>query len=267
MNKTEQIPRAQPQKSRFFWLLPFAFCLLIFLSGCVNYDVGINFNSQHRGTFVQHIKLGEKLTSFSQSTLTQWFDSLEQRAQKLQGKTKKISPQEIIVTIPFNNGKELTSVFNSFFNPNPEKVVPLSDLTEPEVQLSSKVSLQQSNLLLVQRDRLSMDIDLRAFDFFSNQDKLILNPASAVEIEIDLNTPWGAKSINRENYLTPQILEESRKLVWQLQPGQVNYIEAVFWLPSPIGVGAIAILLIVLAGFFLKYKSFPWGSLPQQSLT
>jgi hypothetical protein len=45
--------------------------------------------------------------------------------------------------------------------------------------------------------------------------------------------------------------------MWTLKPGQLNHLEAVFWLPSPLGIGTLVIVLLVLGGFYLKYKSLP----------
>ncbi len=96
-----------------FWVVLLASLLL---SGCVNYDVGVNFDNSNHGELVQHIKLGERLTSFSGDYVYEWLNSIERRARKLEGKTKRISPEEIIVTIPFSNGQELQQKFNEFFN-------------------------------------------------------------------------------------------------------------------------------------------------------
>ncbi|HCF28384.1 MAG TPA: DUF3153 domain-containing protein, partial [Cyanobacteria bacterium UBA11049] len=35
----------------------------LLLSGCVQYQVGVNFSHPNRGEIVQHIKLGERLIS------------------------------------------------------------------------------------------------------------------------------------------------------------------------------------------------------------
>ena len=82
----------------------------LLLSGCVKCDVAVNFAGQHHGEIVQHIKLGERLANFSNSQTTEWLRSIEHRARKLRGRTKRLGEQEIIVTIPFNNGAELSSV-------------------------------------------------------------------------------------------------------------------------------------------------------------
>ncbi|MGB8691846.1 MAG: DUF3153 domain-containing protein, partial [Microcoleus sp.] len=87
------------KKKHFFFLLPFVFCLLNLVTGCVQYDVGVNFESQTRGEIVQHIKLGDKLTSFSSETVGEWLKSVERRVRLLDGKTKRLSAQEVSVRI------------------------------------------------------------------------------------------------------------------------------------------------------------------------
>lgn len=247
------------KKKRVSCLLSFAFCLLTFLTGCVRYDVGINFESQHRGAIVQHIKLGQQLTSLSQSEAIKWLNTVESRAAHLQGKTKRVSDQEMIVTIPFNNGKELAAKFNQFFNPNPQKKAQSFKQNNLDlVQLNSEISLQQSNLLLLERNRLSLSVDLRALGVLSNQGNLIVSPGSLVDLEFILNTPWGARNIVKENTLNADVNKGGQQLIWHLQPGQINKIETVFWVPSVLGLGTLLIIVLVLIGFYLKYKRFPW---------
>jgi hypothetical protein len=71
-----------------------------------------------------------------------------------------------------------------------------------------------------------------------------------------LKTPWGAKTIQRtENAPVPQ--KNHNQLVWHLNPGELNHIEAVFWLPSPLGIGTLLIVLFVGVGYYLRYKFMP----------
>lgn len=232
----------------------------LLLSGCVQYDVGVNFEGQHHGAIVQHIKLGEQLTSFSNEQATEWLRSIEQRARQLQGKTNRLSDEEIVVTIPFNNGQELESKFNQFFNPvEQQKSSSGSSETVDLPQLESKLHIAQGNFLLVQRDRLSYDLDLRSLGVLSSKGNVIVSPNTLLDLKFSLEAPWGARSIEKaENAIHPEVYDDGHQLVWTLQPGQLNHIEAVFWLPSPLGVGSLAIALFILGGFYLKYKSFPW---------
>ncbi|WP_157867449.1 DUF3153 domain-containing protein [Gloeothece citriformis] len=238
--------------------LPFVCLLMLLLTGCVRYDVGINFDSQHHGQIIQHITLGQQLTSLSQTEAQKWLNSIEQRAKQLQGKAKKISPQELIVSIPFSNGQDLADKFNQFFNPKPEKV---TQKVSPEnldlVQLKSEMSVRQSNLLLLERNELTLSVDLRVLGVLSNQGNIIVSPGSLVDIDLALNTPWKTQLIDPENGLSPQIKNEGKQLVWHLIPGQINRIEAVFWVPSWLGIGTVGIILFIISGFYLKYRHFP----------
>lgn len=226
----------------------------LLLSGCVQYQVGVNFDHPNHGEIVQHIKLGDRLVSFSGESASAWLSSIERRARQLQGKAKRLSNEEIAVTIPFNNGAELEEKFNTFFNPTGKKTdvtVEGSDLP----QIDSHLSLNQNNLLLLVRNRLSYDLDLRSLELISTNSNLQITPGSILEFEFSLNTPWGARSIESPLAIQPE--KQGQQLVWKLQPGELNHLEAVFWLPSPLGIGTVVIALFVAAGIYLRYKFMP----------
>lgn len=261
------IPRIL-NRLRVLWVVLLASLLL---SGCVQYDVGINFEGQHRGTIVQHIKLEERLTNFSKDQVNEWLKSLERRARQLQGKTQRLSDQEIIVTLPFSNGQELESKFNQFFNPaDQKKSTDKANATE-DVDLpnfNSRISLTQGNFIFWVRNQLSYELDLRSLGVLSANGNVIVSPDSLLNLQFSLETPWAARSIEKNpNSLTPEVYDDGHQLVWTLQPGQLNHIEAVFWLPSPLGIGAFVIVLLVLGGFYVKYKSFPWSASPSVAPT
>lgn len=222
------------------------------LSGCVNYQAGVTFETPNRGELVQHIQLKEQLTAFSSSQAQEWLESLEQRARKLDGKVKRLSKQEVVLRIPFASGNEFEEKFNQFFNPpKPKKGNESLDIPP----ISSKLQLQQGNFIFWVRNHLVYEVDLRSLALVANDGNVIVSPASLFDLEFTLNTP-GAKAILRENQLAPS--SDARKtIVWTLIPGQVNHLEAVFWLPSPLGIGTVFIVLLVLAGYYLKYQQIP----------
>ena len=141
MNNKFFLPKIRSllQRSRIIWVMLFTSFLL---SSCVKYDASINFNRPSHGEIVQHIKLG-RLTSFSGDAATQWLNSIEQNAKHLQGKVKRLSSEEITVTIPFDNGAELEQKFNQFFSP----VESLAATKAPEElpTIDSKLNLTQNN--------------------------------------------------------------------------------------------------------------------------
>ncbi|MEG4088900.1 DUF3153 domain-containing protein [Microcoleus sp. Pol12B4] len=248
------------KKKHFFFLLPLVFCLITLVSGCVQYDVGVNFESQTRGEIVQHIKLGERLTSFSTETVAEWLKSVERRVRLLDGKTKRLSPTEVLVRIPFNNGAELQDKFNQFYNPvaPTTKYRVASPLETDLPKFESHLNVKQNNLLLVLRNRLSLELDLRSLSLLSSNGSLLLSPGGLLELDFSLNTPWGAESIETvAGALVPESYQQGKQLVWKLKPGEINYLEAIFWIPSPVGIGALIIALFVAAGIALKYKILP----------
>lgn len=239
-------------RTRIVWIMVLASLLL---SGCMQYDVGVKFDDPNHGEIVQHIKLGERLMSFSGDSVQEWLNSVERRTQQLQGKTKR-SSQEVTVTIPFNNGAELAAKFNEFFNPVGSGKSEQSTAAEVPI-IESQLHLTQNNLLLLLRNRLSYDLDLRSLSLISPNGNVLVNPSEILDLNFSLNTPWGARSVETENTIHPESHQKGHQLVWRLQPGQLNHLEAVFWLPSPLGIGTLVIILFVALGIYLRYNFMP----------
>ena len=228
------------------------------ISGCVQYDVGVSFAGPHQGVLVQHIRFDEELSSFGSKQSRQWLSRIETRAKSLSGQIKRDSPQEITVQIPFTSGQELAEKFNAFFQPSQ------ADNTRNQENLPDldvRFDLQQSNLLLLQRNHLQLDVDLRSLGLVSPEGEVIINPGFLFQLEFSLEAPWGAKNNSKDNALIPLVSPDGHKLTWQLQAAKLNHLEAVFWLPSPIGLGAVVIILLMLAGFYLKYQQMPWAKI------
>ncbi|NEN90868.1 MAG: DUF3153 domain-containing protein [Okeania sp. SIO3H1] len=232
-----------------------SFLAVLLLNGCVQYEVGINFESQNHGEIVQHIKLADELNNFSETIVSEWLKSIETRVGKLQGKTKKISSQEILVTIPFNNGAELEEKFNQFFKPidAQESDNDAADITADLPKLESHIEVSQNNLFLALRNKLSIDLDLQ---LSTSNSKVIVNPDELLDLEFQLTTPWGFSNIEATENETITYLSD-REIVWKLNPGESNSLDVVFWIPSPIGIGTILIGLFVYLGIALKYQVLP----------
>lgn len=258
-NKQKKVTKNHPIQGRLKRLFfPMLLCFLMGLTGCVRYDVGVNFYEQHRGEIIQHIRLAEQLTSLSKTEAKQWLNSLESRAKKLHGKAKKISDEEIIVTIPFSNGQELADKFNHFFNPNYSKIASGLKVENPElVQLKAEMSIKQSNWLFLEKNRLNIDVDLRALGVLSNQGNVIVSPGSLVDLEFVLNAPWWVKNIDKNDGLKSESNPDKTQVTWQLEPGQINTIETSFWVPSYLGIGTVIIIAFILLGFLAKHRHFP----------
>ncbi|ERN40526.1 protein of unknown function (DUF3153) [Rubidibacter lacunae KORDI 51-2] len=231
---------------RRVWALVLAGCMLL-LSGCVQYDAGIRFEGLHRGAIVQRVQLGDRLSSFSKSSVREWLRSIERRAQQLGGRVERVSPLELAVEIPFGSGPELAQKFNAFFHPDAPAS---SDL----VAFDASLDVRQTNLLLVQRTYLKLALDLRALALLSPEAAEVVDAGSLVDLEFHLDVPGSVRKAS------PGARREGSQLVWTLQPGTIASLEAAFWSVEPLGWGAIAIALFVVGGFYLKYHHLPWSA-------
>jgi hypothetical protein len=245
----------QPTKKLFSILLIFA---SLTLSGCVKYDLGINFNHTNNGELVQHIKLSENLNSFSGDYVEEWLNSIARRSRKLSGSAKRISPEEMIIKIPFTNGKELEEKYNDFFsyrnqqNNNNNNNNKNSDDTTKLPNISSNLIVQDNNFLLLSRNHLIYDLDLRSLSALTTKGNTLNGNSSILNLDFSLQTPWEVKNIQKtEDVIQPE--KTGKQLIWKLQPGKLNHVEVVFWTPNILGIGTLIIILFVWGGYYLRH--------------
>ncbi|MBF1999556.1 MAG: DUF3153 domain-containing protein [Synechococcales cyanobacterium M58_A2018_015] len=230
-------------KLRLLWIILIAF---LFLSGCVRCDVGITMADANHGEFVQQIHLSEQITGINRSLATTWLTRLEQQVQSLGGRTRHLSEEEWQMTVPFYNARDLETKFNQLLH--------FSSAVNHSSVPTSQLQIRTQNFVFWQRHHLSYDLDLRSLGVLprAGNRSTLLPPASLrdwLELEFRLNTPWGARA-DFPGSLAAQ--SQGKQLIWQLQPGEVNHLEALFWVPSPLGIGAGVIVVLVGLGMATK---------------
>ncbi|NEP16071.1 MAG: DUF3153 domain-containing protein [Leptolyngbya sp. SIO4C1] len=212
--------------------------LALCLTGCVDYDVGIRFDSQTHGVITQTLHLDQRLLAFNQASAERWLTQFEADARALSARVKRPEPETIQVRLPFYSGEDLVKKFNMLFGAGETSL--LRDLPGAP-QLASNLSLEQQNWLLALHNHLTYDLDLRQLQTQPAARQGVISNLQVLTLSFQLQTPWGLQQAANSSGL------------WQLQPGQLNHIEADFWIPSPIGIGAAAIALLVGLGYFVKY--------------
>jgi Protein of unknown function (DUF3153) len=253
------VDRAKLAKFISPWLNPInrqlsiLFCLVaIALSGCVKYDTGINFHGFNDGEIVQHIQLDDRLNSFNPQAVTTWLNSIEARTRQVQGRLTRLSDREFEIAIPFASTQELVTKTNRFFNPNPTA----NNGTASKFQ--ARLQVEQSNWLAIVKNHLIFDVDLRAISTTNPDAKVAIAANNFVDLKFRIQSPWGIQKTNLSTGSNPIETTEGNQTTWQLQPGQIERIDAVFWLPNPLGIGAIFIMIISMLGYYLKYRQLPW---------
>ena len=224
--------------------------IAISLTGCVKYDTGINFSSLGDGEIVEHIQLSEQLNSFSQTAVKTWLTSIEQRTIAAQGHLERLNDREFKAIIPFNNPEELVTKINHYFNPAPN--------SQASSQLNALMKIDRSNFLVVIRNHLICDVDLRSLAAADATDRVAIGANNLVNLDFSLQSPWGVKNSGSNGSNIGSVIGRDRQMTWQLKPGKIDRIDVVFWLPNPLGIGAIIIILISMAGYYFKYRQLPW---------
>ncbi len=193
------------------------FCCMM-LTGCVDYQLGVNLDSPHQGSITQTIHIANE----ANPTVQAWLQQIQQQTRSVQGRYQVVSKQEVSVTIPFHTVKELEAKFNRFFR------VEDSDTVLPKI--ISNLNVTQSNALLFERDRLAFDIDLSALAINGTQE--LVDPGQIFNLGLTVNGS-----------------------AWELKAGQKNHIETALWIPMPLGFGALAIGAVVAAGVVVRSRS------------
>ncbi|MEX0268167.1 DUF3153 domain-containing protein [Leptolyngbyaceae cyanobacterium UHCC 1019] len=228
-------------------------CLLLLsisLSGCIDYDTTIHYRSPNQGEFVQHIQLSERLQPLNSEVQQRWIEAIEQTTRKLGGKLQR-NADGLSVAIPFISSADLEKKFNQFYNGLGQSMRVAADSSIPSV--AGHLAIQHSNFLLIERNRLRYEIDLRSLGVRSTTGDVLVSPTSLITLEFKLDTPWGSRSNANLETLKPRSLKGGKTLIWTLIPGAENWIDTTFWMPNPLGLGSVAILLFVLLGRFFKY--------------
>jgi Protein of unknown function (DUF3153) len=206
--------------TRFVSLLSLiSFSLL--LTGCVDYQLGVHFDSPNNGQLTQRIRLDNYTNPTAQAFLQQ----VRQQTRSVQGSFQSLSQTESLITIPFHNAKELERKFNQFFQ-NSSATPTTSDLPT----IVSNLNISQRNWLLFEHDRLTFDLDLKSLGLQGTQD--FADPSKLFNLKMDVN-------------------DRS----WDLTPGKTNHIVTDFWMPMPLGWGTVAIVGIVVAGLQFRKRA------------
>ncbi|MGF1491674.1 MAG: DUF3153 domain-containing protein [Microcoleaceae cyanobacterium] len=237
------------------------------LSGCVQSDIEVQFQDQTHGQIVQTIQLTERVSSLSPTAIDEWIRGLEHQVRQVHGRIKRVSNQTLEVTIPFYNGSDLEEKFNQFFNPpDPTR----QTAKESEIPaIASHLDLTQRNLFFALRNQLNLQLDLRSLSVLSAQDQVLIDSGDLLNLEFSLLTPWGTTVVQSSRIqssknlvadsdaLTVATKQSGKQTVWTLKPGEINQLSAVFWVPSPVGIGFVVIALFVALGILLRHRLFP----------
>jgi hypothetical protein len=247
---------------RWAILLP---CLLL-LSGCCQYDLTLRFDHQLRGQIIQVISLSDRGAAVADGSLAPWLHDLETRTRQLGGTVAATGYHQRSLTVPFTTSDDLVARFNRLFAEGPPPAPPAQGAAPGEATQILEIpglgpvpfdlAIDQVNWVFASRTHLSYDIDLRALP---TRSPLAAESSDRrwATLGFRLQTPWGLGQVLPASAPPTLLLPNGGQ--WQLQPGERYHIEVRFWLPSLVALGAVAITLVVILGYFLRYRVWPPG--------
>ncbi|MDA0267840.1 MAG: DUF3153 domain-containing protein [Cyanobacteria bacterium] len=223
--------------------------VLVLVTGCFQYDLDIQFDSQTHGQIVQHLQW-TATAAVSPTQLRTWREALVAQVKTVGGQVQWADGMTVTVTVPFNNGAELEQRFNQLF----DNSMAGSGLALPSGEaVAATLALTQGNWIFAIRNHLMLTLDLTAIPTGERLGAPILQGVELLTGKVHLTTPWGLHRTVSDDAV-PQSSMGDFANQWNLHPGQVNQVEADFWIPSPIGIGAAVIALLMGLGYGLRYR-------------
>ncbi|MEA5463176.1 DUF3153 domain-containing protein [Leptothoe sp. PORK10 BA2] len=204
--------------------------LALGLSGCVDYELGIQFDSQTHGVLVQTLHLDEGFVALNSEARQQWLQVFIQEAKTFSGKVTSLEDGTLQLRIDFNNGTDLVKKFNQLFAQDG-----LMTQVPGAPPLLAHMDLTQKNWGVALANQLQADIDLSALGADS-----AIGDGGALDRWRGLDLSFRIDSFGDSHH-------------WPLTPGQMNRIATTFWVPSPIGIGAVVITLLCGAGYGVRH--------------
>ncbi|MEO0350208.1 MAG: DUF3153 domain-containing protein [Cyanobacteria bacterium P01_A01_bin.15] len=211
-----------------------AIALSLCLGGCVDYQLGIQFDSQTHGTLIQTLHLDDQFVALNSEARQQWLQIFIQEANAFSGKVASLDDGTLQVRIDFYNGDDLVQKFNQLFAKDG-----LMTQVPGAPPLLAHLELTQRNWGVALRNYLHADIDLSALKADSTLgDGGVLDRWRILDLSFQVGSVGGPRQ-------------------WPLRPGQLNTIDTVFWVPSPVGISAAIIVLLCAIGYGVRYGLLP----------
>lgn len=235
--------------------------VVLLLTGCVDLDTEVRFGEANHGELVQTLRLDESWQVWGGATAREWRDRWADRARSLGGRVLDQSDRTLTIAIPFHNGRDLQATFQALSHSPSQEPSPDADRADPSLLVDhlvfpSQFQLHQQNWLVAVRNHLRYEVDLRSLAAPGGNQLALVDADRLLRWRFGLRVPvlgdfgldrWWRPDPTPDEY-RPQ--RQRGRWVWTLESGQRTVIEAVFWVPSAVGIGAIGIGLFCAIGWW-----------------
>ncbi|MGF1535119.1 MAG: DUF3153 domain-containing protein [Elainellaceae cyanobacterium] len=237
--------------------------LALLAGGCLDTDVAIRFTDANHGQIEERIVLSDRLSQLDSDAMERWKSQIKQQVQQMGG-TARESDGDLRLKVPFFNNRDLTDKFNRLVSGF--EVGPQGLLSEPGQSIARFTATRDCNVLVAQRNRLSLDVDLRSLQQVSQAGMQLRQINGLLDGTLRLSAPSPVVEANEPSLLSclfdgaanqltlnqSNNRSDSRALEWHIDPERANHLDVAFWVPNPLGVGAVLIAVLVGVGLILQ---------------
>ncbi|WP_218080046.1 DUF3153 domain-containing protein [Anthocerotibacter panamensis] len=213
--------------------------LLVALSGCVQYRMGLDLAWDGSGTISQNLQVEPILADLVAPQLEDLTQQLQNRATKAGGRLRHKGASGLFeVVIPFQSLGQVEDKLNRFFSDAPKS----SSASAPQLtRVVQSFRLEEHNFFLVTYYHLTGVLDLSELtrqSFTVSGHKIQVQAEPYAKLQLSMTLPFGALSSNANR-------TEGSTLLWNIRPNQPNELTLNFLLP---GIPGVMLLLLGLAG-------------------
>lgn len=212
--------------------------LLLLLTGCVNYRLGLVLSWDGSGSIHQRLQIDPLLASLARLNIIDLQQQIRQRAERAGGTLDASeAPAALTVVIPFKEVAQIEPKLSQFLaQPTTQVAVPGPGLK----QTFRSFQLDEQNFLIVKSYRLKGVLDLTNLIRIPNSNGLLRVEAEGlINAELTITLPWAALSSNANRI-------EANTLIWMIAPDRPNPLDVTFLLPNIPGL-----LLVAGLGIFI----------------
>jgi len=208
--------------------------LLLTLSGCVSYRLGLVLSWDGSGTINQRLQVDPLLASLARLNLGDLQQQIRQRAERAGGTLDTSeAPSAWTVVIPFKEVAQIEPKLTKFLE---DPITQGAAVRSAVQQTVEAFRVEEQNFLVVKSYHLKGVLDLRNLMRIPNSGGILrVETEGLLEAQLQITLPWAPLASNANR-------TEGNTVTWMIEPDRPNPLDITFLLPNFPG------LLLVLGG-------------------
>ncbi|WP_287130047.1 DUF3153 domain-containing protein [Candidatus Cyanaurora vandensis] len=210
--------------------------LLLTLTGCVNYRLGLELGWDGSGTIIQQLQVDPFLASLARANIADLKEQVQERAARAGGYLdRQEDPRILQVVIPFRELQQVEGKLGQFFGDTAQSSAGSSSTVRSTIQ---SFQLEEQNFFVVKLYKLNGVLDLTNLARLPlSNGALTFQADGLINCELAITLPFAALSTNATR-------TTGNTLIWVIQPDAPNPLSLSFLLPNIPGLMVLCVLAL-----------------------